>query len=125
MLSAAERTVMIDDRLPNAGVARVDTRKLGDYLLNPAHPDNGGKAAFFLALGFTQSDVPTLRTALVRLAAEGTLARRIVSVHGTKFVVDGVLRSPSDSEAVVRTVWIVDTGGSTPRLVTAYPREGK
>ena len=116
---------MIDDRLPNAAAARVDTRKLGEYLLNPAHPDNGGKAAFFVALGFVRSDVEPLRSALVRLAAEGTLTRRIVSVHGTKFVVDGVLRSPSGSEAVVRTVWIVDTGGIAPRLVTAYPREGK
>ena len=110
---------------PNAAAAPVDTRKLGEYLLNPVHPDNGGEAAFFLALGFTRSDVEPLRSALVRLAAEGTLARRMVSVHGTKFIVDDVLRSPSGSEAVVRTVWIVDTGGITPRLVTAYPREGK
>jgi hypothetical protein len=71
------------------------------------------------------SDVEPLRSALVRLAEEGTLTRQIVSAHGTKFVVDGVLRSPSGSEAIVRTVWIVDTGGGTPRLVTAYPGEGK
>ena len=73
---------MIDDRLPNAAAARVDTRKLGEYLLNPAHPDNGGKAAFFVALGFVRSDVEPLRSALVRLAAEGTLTRRIVPCTG-------------------------------------------
>ena len=116
---------MIDDRLPYATAARVDTLKLDEYLLNPAHPDNGGKAAFFIALGFARSDVEPLRSALIRLAAEGTLTRQTVSVHGTKFVVDGVLRSPSGSEPVVRTVWIGDTGGIAPRLVTAYPREGK
>lgn len=43
---------MIDDRLPNAAAARVDTRKLDEYLLDSAHPDNGGKAAFFVGLGF-------------------------------------------------------------------------
>lgn len=116
---------MTADRLPNAGIGRVDTRKLSDYLLNPAHPDNGGKAAFFLGLGFARSDVATLGSALLSLAVEGTLARRVISVHGTKFVVDGILQSPSGSEAVVRPVWIVDTGDDAPRLVTAYPREGK
>ncbi len=31
--------------------------RLSDYLPNPAHPDNGGKAAFFVALGFARPDV--------------------------------------------------------------------
>lgn len=34
-------------RLPNAQNAVVDREKIADYLLNPAHPDNGGKAKFF------------------------------------------------------------------------------
>ena len=38
--------------LPNANLAIVDREKIADYLLNPAHPDNGGKAKFFLGLGF-------------------------------------------------------------------------
>jgi hypothetical protein len=39
--------------LPNALLAIVDREKITDYLLNPAHPDNGGKAKIFLGLGFT------------------------------------------------------------------------
>ncbi len=39
--------------LPNAHLVIVDREKIKDYLLNPAHPDNGGKARFFLGLGFT------------------------------------------------------------------------
>lgn len=39
--------------LPNAHLAKVDRQKIADYLLNSAHPDNGGKANFFLGLGFT------------------------------------------------------------------------
>ncbi len=34
-------------KLPNAGAAVVAREKIRDYLLNPGHPDNGGKAAFF------------------------------------------------------------------------------
>ena len=56
-LHATEPTVMSHDRLPNAAAACVDTRKLGEYLLNPAHPDNGGKAAFFVSRGLARSDV--------------------------------------------------------------------
>lgn len=40
-------------KLPNAHLAIVDEETIVDYLLNPAHPDNGGKAKFFLGLGFT------------------------------------------------------------------------
>ncbi|HWH91799.1 MAG TPA: hypothetical protein VNV64_08385 [Candidatus Binatia bacterium] len=39
-------------KLPNADAAVVAQEKIRDYLLNAAHPDNGGKAAFFVALGF-------------------------------------------------------------------------
>ena len=30
----------------------VEEEKITEYLLNSAHPDNGGKAAFFQKLGF-------------------------------------------------------------------------
>lgn len=43
-------------KLPNTHLAIVDQDKITGYLLDPAHPDNGGKAPFFLALGFRQDD---------------------------------------------------------------------
>ena len=39
-------------KLPNAHLALVAKEKIEDYLLNGAHPDNGGKAQFFDSLGF-------------------------------------------------------------------------
>ena len=39
-------------KLPHANQAAVGREKITDYLLNPAHPDNGGKADFFKQLGF-------------------------------------------------------------------------
>ena len=43
-------------KLPNAHLAVVERAKIVEYLLNPAHPDNGGKAPFFMALGFRPDD---------------------------------------------------------------------
>lgn len=40
-------------------IARVERHKVVDYLLNPAHPDDGGKAQFFESRGFSV-DVPEL-----------------------------------------------------------------
>lgn len=42
-------------KLPNASKAVVERTKLVDYLLNAAHPDNGGKAEFFEKLGFRRT----------------------------------------------------------------------
>jgi hypothetical protein len=43
-------------KMPNADLAVVDQDKVADYLLNPAHPENGGKAPFFLAQNTAHTD---------------------------------------------------------------------
>ncbi len=109
--------------LPNADAAEIAREKIKDYLLNPSHPDGAGKAAFFAAHGFTVQKWHVLAEALRRLAARGQVARKVDSPHGTKYVVDGALTTPIGATPVVRTVWIIDSGTDTPRLVTAYPYE--
>jgi hypothetical protein len=39
-------------KLPNADKAVVERDKVADYLLNAAHPDNGGKQHFSKGSGF-------------------------------------------------------------------------
>jgi hypothetical protein len=58
-------------KLPNAEKAIVELEKLSDYLLNAAHPDNGGKAAFFEGLGFRHAEPETLATAFEAAGAPG------------------------------------------------------
>lgn len=94
-----------------------------DYLLNRSHPDNGGKAAFFIGLGFFPERWPVLARSLVRLAAESEIVASVESVHGMKYIVDGRLKLRSGMSSGVRTVWIIDKGDQRPRLVTAYPRK--
>ncbi|MBC8243534.1 MAG: hypothetical protein H8E20_03990 [Verrucomicrobia bacterium] len=107
--------------LPNSSKAVVEPRKLEDYLLNPAHPDNGGKAAFFRSLGFRQGNGRELRAALLEMAAASGPAKCLDSPHGMKYILDGRIRGTDGNTAKARTIWIVDTGQSAPRLVTAYP----
>jgi hypothetical protein len=55
-------------KLPHASVAVVDREKITEYLLNREHPDNGGKADFFIALGFSIDNWETLADGLRQLA---------------------------------------------------------
>jgi hypothetical protein len=58
-----------DVKLRYAHLAIVDRGKVVDYLLNEAHPDNGGKARFFASCGFA-SDTPELLMEALRGVAE-------------------------------------------------------
>lgn len=110
-------------KLPNAESVVVAREKIRDYLLNAAHPDNGGKAAFFIALGFRVEDWDALAAALRELANRSEVAETFDSIHGRKYTLVGRLQSPSGRLPVVRTIWIIDRGEDIPRLVTAYPHE--
>lgn len=109
--------------LPNAHLAIVERGKIADYLLNPAHPDNGGKASFFIALGFLREQWETLAAALRRVALNSPVSQNMETAHGKKYIVDGAIETPAGKSPVVRTVWIIERGREAPRLVTAYPRE--
>jgi hypothetical protein len=112
-------------KIPNAATAVVTEDKICRYLLEASHPDNGGKAAFFHVLGFTTADWMSFASALQELARNSNFTGCFESLHGAKYIVDGLLTSPTGQDALVRTVWIIDRGETTPRLVTAYPIRGK
>ena len=58
-----------------------------------------------------------------KLALTADVATWMESRHGQKYIVDGSMETPSKRSPSVRTVWIIDHGLDTPRLVTAYPHE--
>jgi len=102
--------------LPNCTEAHVDRRKLTEYLLNRDHPDATGKSAFFY--GRYGDNWTELRDDLQEHAT-GAVASVEETRHGTTYVIEKPL-----SGALVRSVWMIRTGESIPRLVTAYPIEG-
>jgi hypothetical protein len=109
-------------QVPHADAAVVSQEKIVGYLLNPLHPDGAGKALFFRRLGFRAEQWEALAAALRDLATRSEVISRVDSKHGAKYIIDGLVDTPSGRTANVRTVWIIDAGEETPRLVTAYPR---
>src|SRR5665213_2117189 len=107
-------------KLSNAQSAAIRREKVMDYLLNPAHPDNGGKAEFFTQVGFRREQWEILATALKDLASNGEVTNATDSPHGKKYVIVGRMQSPGGKTPLVRSIWIVDKGLDAARLVTAY-----
>jgi hypothetical protein len=110
-------------KLPNAHLALVGGDKIAEYLLNPAHPDNGGKAVFFFAMGFQIEDWHVLADALRKLTDKPMSVKTMASPHGMKYIVEGEIETPCGKRPRVRTIWIIDKGFLAPRLVTAYPAQ--
>ena len=101
--------------VPNAAQAVIADPKITDYLLK--HP---GKAKFFLGFGFTVAQWQVLRDALLRHVVSHEYMTEILLDDGVKYVVEGVLQSPDGRNPQVRSVWMIDRGGSYPRLISAY-----
>lgn len=107
--------------LPASDRAVVEPRKLRDYLLSVAHPVGRFKAAFFMALGYTQDDWGTLSSDLRDLAARGDALTPADSAFGRKYEIAGTLVGPNGKSAELVTVWIILNDEDFPRFVTAYP----
>ena len=111
-------------QIPNPDEVWVERAKILESLLNREHPDGQSKAKFFEQYGFRQSQWRRLADALRNQArrSEGTAVRE--SSHGTRYVVEGPIETPTGDRPEGRTVWIVERNQSEPgpRLVTAYPR---
>ena len=108
-------------RLPNRESAYVPEQKLTEYLLSETHPIGRAKAFLLRALGYDNINVDLLEHDLLTVAHEQPVAEVIESEYGVKYVIDGVVHTPSGSALLLRTVWIIDTAEERPRFVTAYP----
>ena len=106
--------------LPGAHQARVDQKKVIEYLLNREHPDGQSKAEFFQRFGFRSESWQVLAEALRNHAVEHAVSKTVESAYGTRYLVEGPLPTPDGRRPNVRTVWVVEKGTSIPRLVTAY-----
>ncbi len=97
--------------------------KLRDYLLAVGHPDGRGKAEYLGRLGYSQDGFNRLEADLrEQILALGAQAGRL-SPYGQKYEILGPLTGPNGNTAWVRTIWIILTGETAPRLVTLIPAE--
>ncbi len=108
-------------KLPNREHAIVPREKVVDYLLSMTHRDGRYKAAFFKGFGFTADQWQDLADALVSHADDHEVAKAEDSPFGTRYVVDGIMVMADGRDALLRTVWFIDTDSEIPRFATAYP----
>lgn len=106
---------------PDFSRGMVGSAKILDYLLSPTHPAGRSKARFFERAGFARSQWQLLEQALLRHAASQAVVAAEQTEFGVKYTIEGLLDTPQDVRANVRTIWIVDSESAVPRLVTAYP----
>ena len=103
--------------------AIVPPDKLRNYLLSTAHSDGRGKAEYLGRLGYSQDTAgqldADLREQILSLDAQPGRP----SPYGQKYEILGPLTGPNGKNAWVRTIWIVLTGETAPRLVTLIPAE--
>lgn len=107
--------------LPNKINAIVPIAKITDYLLSEFHAIGKSKAKFFRSVGFHDDNTGEFQQSLIRLAQIGAVTDSTETAYGKKYVVDGELETPNGDMIRLRTVWIIETGESAPRLVTAHP----
>ena len=108
-------------KLPYAAKARVERKKIVEYLLSSSHPDGSAKARFFIRFGFSSERWKIFAEALRQHGRDHDVSASIGSRHGTRYSVDGSLETPDGRNPKVRTVWVVAKRSKSPRLVTAYP----
>lgn len=92
--------------LPQNDNVLIPRKKLIDYILSETHATGKFKAKYFRSLGFDEANIS--------LFIES-------SPYGTKYVIDGDLKTPSKRTVRVRTVWVIEKGQKRPRFITVYP----
>ena len=108
-------------KLPNGANVLIPMPKVTQYLLSSAHTVGRTKARFFQSVGYQRANPSVLAAGLRTIARMGEVSDIVQTRHGTKYIVNGDLLTPSGSVVRIRTVWIVEAGSEKPRLVTAYP----
>jgi hypothetical protein len=107
-------------KLPSGSQAIIDDEKITNYLLNPLHRHGRHHAELFhRLLGVDRDSWQRLHSELRRAAAnEGALPGR-ASEFGVKYEIRFSMTGPRRSHTIL-SVWMIRTGESAPRFVTAY-----
>lgn len=102
--------------------AIIPVEKLVDYLLSTTHPEGSSKAAFLAGLGCSRGDWQPLEADLrEQLSVDASVGK--ASPFGQKYEILGLLTGPNGATARIRTIWIILTGETQPRLVTLIPED--
>lgn len=106
--------------LPHAESAVATVEKVRDFLLNPRHPANRGKADGLALFGFSMARWQVYQASLLAHARSAQLLNTRRTPYGELHAVEGMLNGADGRTPWVRSVWEVRWGDVIPRLVTAH-----
>jgi hypothetical protein len=107
-------------KLPGAESASVPIEKLTNYCLSMTHPRGRHKARVFLAVFSASSqDAEALRESLLKAAQTGDAVKGITDQYGTRYIIDFEWQH-KERTGMIRSSWIVKTGGTSPAFLTCY-----
>jgi hypothetical protein len=107
-------------QLPNVGNAVLDDAKITQYLLNDAHPQNQGKAKFFMLFGFTLANWQELRKALLDHPHTNVVVSQTTFQYGGMYEVSCSIASPDGRNPCIRSFWAIEPPRTDPKFITAY-----
>ena len=110
--------------LPHLGNAFVPPEKLTNYLLDEDHPKGRAKSEFFRRFGYTLAKESELAAALLNHVRENGIVKEAPSPFGMRYIAEGPIDGADGRRPNVRSVWFVEHGSTSPRLISAYPLEG-
>ena len=107
-------------QLPNVGNAVLDDAKITKYLLNDVHPQNQGKAKFFMLFGFMLANWQELRKALLDHPHNNSVVNQTTFRYGEMYEIGCSIASPDGRNPCVRSFWAIEPPGTDPKFITAY-----
>lgn len=108
-------------KVPNADHAVIASEKLRDYLLNPTHRRGAAKAKLLMAMGYRPDDSRRLDADLRAQHLPVDVKGTSTSPYGLRFEIVAPLAGPTGRVVPFRSIWQIDTGSDSPRLITIYP----
>ena len=122
-ITFATETPLMSKKLPNIESTQVDQSKVVDYLLNTEKMPGAAKARFFKSFGFQIDSWEQMAVELVDQARRNLVVKEHESRFGTKYEIEGTIKTPDGRNPRIWTVWQIDKDGLAPRLITAYPSD--
>ncbi len=103
----------------------IEEDKITDYLLNKNHKLGKEKAKFFGLMGFSPDFPEELSNVLSKHCTTAELEAEENSEWGTKYTFVCDIQPPKGRAVCIVSVWQIDKGRKTPRLITAYPENNR
>ena len=108
-------------KIPHADKAIIAEEKILDYLLNQDHRRGGAKARLLVSIGYQRDEWKQLERDIREKHLTSDIKATIDTEYGIRYEIVGPLGVSGRRKIDFRSIWQVDTGTDTPRLITIYP----